>query len=108
MSKTESLRLVAQSLLEELLDCGTVTLKLNPMGQKATWEAFISRQTTLDEFYPEALPGAMSKASKGYPEITIYLNSILIENPEEMMDAMDEICKYIRDVNEQEICGWLS
>ena len=90
------------------MDCGTVTLKLNPMGQKATWEAFISRQTTLDEFYSEMLPGAISKTSTGLPEITIYLNSILIENPEEIMDAMDEICKYIRDVNEQETGGWLS
>ena len=94
-------------MLEELLDCGTVTLKLNPMGQSATWEAFISRQTTLDEFYPEAFPGAMSKADAGYPEITIYLNSILIDNPEELMDAMDEICQYIHEVNAQETGTWV-
>jgi len=108
LSKVESLRVVAQYLLQELLDCGTVCLKLNPMGQKGTWEAFISRQTTLDEFYPESFPGAMSKMEKGVPEITVYVNSILIEAPEEMIVVMGEICEYIRDINGQEMCEWAS
>jgi hypothetical protein len=106
MSAVESLRVVAQSLFQELLDCGTVCLKLNPMGQTGTWEAFISRQTTLDEFYPEAFPGTMSKIQKGEPEITIYVNSILIKSPQEMMIVMGEICEYIRDINGQEMCKW--
>ena len=106
MSKVESLRVVAQALLQELLDYGTISLKFNPMGQKGTWEAFASRQTTLDEFFPESLPGSMSKMEAGEPEITIYLNSILIESPEEMMDAMGEICMYIHEMNKQEIGKW--
>ena len=106
MSAIESVRVSTQTLLQELLECGTVHVKMMPMGQNGTWEGFISRQTTLEEFYPESFPGTLGKEMKGAPEITIHLNTILIKAPQELGEALHDMCQYIRDINGQEMCMW--
>ena len=106
MSAVESVRVSIQTLLQELLECGVIHVKITPMGKKGTWEGFIARQTTLEEFFPDILPGTVGKKQKGAPEVTIHLNASLINEPEELGLIIREMCRYIHDINEQEMCLW--
>lgn len=96
----ESTKTSIETTLNFLLECGSLQLKIMPLKSGVTWQGFIERQTTLDEYYdvldyPDSLQGP--------PEITIHLNSKLLKEKEELSEVIREMCEYVQVINGK---GW--
>jgi hypothetical protein len=94
----ESIEISLQVVLQEILLWGTVQLKVIPIAGKKDWEGFCERQTTLLEYYPEMLPPCPEQHF-GPPEITIHLDIKVLGEPEELGQAIKEICQYINKIS---------
>ena len=97
----ESTQTSIETTLQFLLECGSVQLKIMPLDSSITWEGFIERQTTLEEYYEQLLP--MSQRQVGPPEITIHLNSKVLKDKEDLGQVIHEMCEYILTINSK---GW--
>ena len=97
----ESTQTSIETTLQFLLECGSVQLKIMPLDSSITWEGFIARQTTLEEYYPDIVPAINARA--GPPEITIHLNAKVLKDKEDLGAAIHEMCEYILTINDK---GW--
>ena len=97
----ESTQTSIETTLQFLLECGSVQLKIMPLDSSITWEGFIERQTTLEEYYEQILPAYHRQV--GPPEITIHLNAKVLKDKEDLGQAIHEMCEYILTINSK---GW--
>ena len=98
----EALSVAIETLLQSTLNCGVVDVKFLPMGKEGTWDKFVSRQTTLDEFFGENV--FPDKTQGGPPDITIHINILLIKEPQELRKVLQQILECATLLNEQEMC----
>ena len=99
----EALRVAIQTMLQNSITCGVVNVKFMPMGKEGTWDKFVSRQTTLDEFFGENI--FPDKIQGEAPEISIHINILLVQEPQELGKALKEIMEYAVLLNTQEMCA---
>jgi hypothetical protein len=99
----EALRVAIQTMLQDVITCGVVNVKFMPMGKEGTWDKFVSRQTTLDEFFGENV--FPDKQQGNPPEITIHINILLVQEPQELGKVLKEIMEYAVLLNAQEMCA---
>jgi len=97
--------MVMEAGLQSHFDRGRVILRLTHTGKTVQWEAAISRQTSLSEFFPDMLPN-MQDQPLGEAEVVIHLNRGLLKNPIELLDSYDDMLEYVMGLNDLEANTW--
>ena len=99
--------MVMEAGLQSHFKRGRVILRLTHTGKSIQWEATVSRQSSLSEFFPEMLPN-MQDQPLGEAEVVIHLSRLLLKTPIQLLDAYDEMLEYVIELNDKEASTWPS